>query len=96
VPKGTFAWVFSEFWISDMETAIISVTRRLVEVSLLSGDLETLLWALRPGLEGARCDFGLWDLYLTMARRSGTVALARARQEAEAALGSDAAGLINL
>ena len=50
VPSGTYAWVFSEFLVSDMEVAIASVVTRVVGALVEAGDLERALGAVRQGL----------------------------------------------
>jgi hypothetical protein len=90
VPSGTYAWVFAEFLVSEMEVAIASVTTRTVEELVGAGDLQRALEALRQGLRAVTSDYGLWELYLSIAAKVGTAALDRARREARAALGDDA------
>jgi hypothetical protein len=90
VPSGTYTWAFSEFLVSEMEVAIASVTTRVVDELVESSDLERALSAVRQGLRAVAGDFGLWELYLSMATQAGPAALSRARSEARAALGDDA------
>jgi hypothetical protein len=90
VPSGTYAWVFSEFLVSDMEVAIVSVLTRTVEQLVQAGDLERALTAVRLGLRAVSGDYALWELYLSIAAQAGSAALSRARSEARAALGDDA------
>jgi hypothetical protein len=90
VPSGTYAWVFSEFLVSDMEVAIASVVTRAVGALLEAGDLEGALGAVRQGLRAVTGDYGLWELYLSIAAQLSPGALSRARSEARAALGDDA------
>ena len=90
VPSGTYAWVFSEFLVSDMEVAIASVVTRAVGQLVQAGDLERALGAVRQGLRAVTGDYGLWELYLSLAAQAGPAALTRARSEARAALGDDA------
>ena len=96
VPRGTYAWVFSEFLVSDMEVAIASVVTRAVGTLVKADDLERALGAVRQGLRAVTGDYGLWELYLSIAAQVSPAALSRARSEARAALGEDApAGLIH-
>jgi hypothetical protein len=90
VPSGTYAWVFSEFLVSDMEVAVASVVTRAVEQLVRVGDLERALGALRQGLRAVSGEYGLWELYLSVAEQASPAALTRARSEARAALGDDA------
>jgi len=90
VPSGTYAWVFSEFLVSDMEVAIASVVTRAVEQLVQADDLERALGAVRQGLRAVTGDYGLWELYLSLAAQASPAALTRARSEARAALGDDA------
>ena len=90
VASGTYAWVFSEFLVSDMEVAIASVVTRAVGQLVQAGDLERALGAVRQGLRAVTGDYGLWELYLSMAAQASPAALTRARSEARAALGDDA------
>jgi hypothetical protein len=89
VPANSFGWVFSELLVSQMEVAISEVARRL------AADPEALdtTWAIQQGLRAVPTDFGLWELRLSTAEIQGGGELARARREAEAALGGDAADL---
>ena len=91
VPRGTYAWVFSEFLVSDMEVAIASVVTRTVDTLVKVNDLERALDAVRQGLRAVTGDYGLWELYLSIASQVSPAALGRARSEARAALGEDAA-----
>ena len=90
VPRGTYAWVFSEFLVSDMEVAIASVVTRTVDTLVKVNDLERALHAVRQGLRAVTGDYGLWELYLSIASRVSPAAFGRARSEARAALGEDA------
>jgi len=90
VPSGTYAWVFSEFLISDMEVAVASVVTRAVGELVEAGDVERALGAVRQGLRAVTGDYGLWELYLSIAAQVSPGALSRARSEAQAALGDDA------
>lgn len=90
VPSGTYAWVFSEFLLSDMEVSIASVVTRAVGQLVQAGDLERALGAVHQGLRAVTGDYGLWELYLSLAAQASPAALTRARSEARAALGDDA------
>ena len=90
VASGTYAWVFSEFLVSDMEVAIASVVTRAVDELIQAGDPERALGAVRQGLRAVTGDYGLWELYLSIAAQVSPGALSRARSEAQAALGDDA------
>ena len=90
VPSGTYAWVFSEFLVSNMEVAVASVVTRAVEQLVQADDLERALSAVRQGLRAVTGDYGLWELYLSLASQASPAALTRARSEARAALGDDA------
>jgi hypothetical protein len=90
VRRRTYVWVFSEFLVSDMEVTIASVTTRAVGQFVEAGDLERALTALRQGLKAVSGDYGLWELYLSVAGQVSPAVLNRARTEAKAALGDDA------
>jgi hypothetical protein len=90
VPSGTYAWVFSEFLVSQIEVAIASVTTRVVSRLVNRGDHEQALEPMRQGLRAVSGDYGLWELYLSIAAQVSPNALNRARHEARAALGDDA------
>jgi len=90
VPSGTYAWAFSEFLVSEMEVAVASLVTRVVDQLVQSSDLERALSAVRQGLRAVAGEYGLWELYISMAAQSGPAALSRARSEARAALGDDA------
>jgi hypothetical protein len=90
LPSGSYAWVFSEFLVSEMEVAIASVTTRAVGQLVDARDLKRALDALRQGLRAVTGDYGLWELYLSVAAQTSTAAVYRARREARAALGDDA------
>lgn len=93
VPEGPFAWVDAELVLSSIETAVADAARRFAEMSKAAGDTERAAWAVRQGLLCSPYDFGLWGLHLSLAALRGQGALARARKEAEAALGVDARSL---
>jgi hypothetical protein len=88
VPSGTYAWAFSEFFVSEMEVAVASLVTRFVDQLHKVGDLERALSAVRQGLRAVAGDYGLWELYLSMAAQAGPAVLSRARSEARAALGA--------
>jgi hypothetical protein len=96
VVSGTYVWVFTEFLISDMEFAIAEVAVRAADAALEAGELDRAVWALRQGLSGAGSDIGLWKRYLEVSRDVSNAAVTRARQEALAALGSDAETMLSL
>lgn len=95
VPAGTYQWAFAELLVSDMEAAVADAARRLTEAALTADDVGLATWATRQGLAGATGDFGLWQLHLDLAAREGSRALERARREALAALGPDAAEVLD-
>jgi len=95
VPAGTFAWVYAELLVSDMEAAIAGAARRLADGAVATGDLDTAAWATRQGLVGVPADLGLWQLHLTVAGRQGPSFVERARRDADAALGADAGDLLD-
>jgi hypothetical protein len=90
VPSGSYAWVFSEFLVSEMEVVIASVTTGAVGELVEAGDLERALGAVRQGLRAVTGDYGLWELYLSIVAQVSPGALSRARNEAQASLGDDA------
>lgn len=93
-PAGTFAWVYAELLVSDMEVAIVGAARRLGEKSMAAEETDQAEWATRQGLVGAPMNFSLWRLHLAAASRRGRAVLDRARREAVAALGIDADQLL--
>jgi hypothetical protein len=92
VPAGGFGWVFSEFWISDIELGVAAAAKEAAVVLEEQDDLRRATWALRQGLLASPSDFGLWERYLSVARQSGPRDFERAEREAVAALGDDAPG----
>jgi hypothetical protein len=90
VAADTYAWVFTEFWISDIEVAMVTQSKQAALLCREAGRSDDALWALRQGLLAARSDFTLWDTYLAIASDVGDSALLRAQREARAALGDDA------
>lgn len=82
--------MFSEFLVSEMEVAVASLVTRVVDQLVTVGDLERAQSAVRQGLRAVAGDYGLWELYLSMAAQAGPAALSRARSEVRAALGDDA------
>ena len=96
VPSNSFGWIYSELLVSEIEVAVVDVNRRLVEAHSAKGDLAHASWAVRRGLLAVPTDFGLWELCLTVAALQGRDELARARRDAEAALGEDATDLAPL
>ena len=89
VPSGTYGWVFSELWISQMETAIASVALSLGNECLDSGLANKAERAVRQGLLAAPFDLSLWRLRLRVASAIGPTELARAKADATAALDPD-------
>jgi hypothetical protein len=94
VASGTYAWVFAELWVSDMEIQIGQLALQVAGLSLERGDHETAVRALRQGLLGAPSDLALWKSYLSVAGALSPGRLERAEAEARAALGLDAAELL--
>jgi hypothetical protein len=90
VPAGTYEWVFSELWISEIETTIVSVARRLALECLEAGLREKAEHCVRQGLLGVPQDLSLWELRLRIAAQYSDGALERAKGEAAAAVGPDA------
>jgi hypothetical protein len=76
--------------VSEIEVAVASVATRAIDELVQAGDLERALGAVRQGLRAVVGDYGLWELYLSMAAQASPSALSRARSEARAALGDDA------
>jgi DNA-binding SARP family transcriptional activator len=89
VSSGTYGWVFSEFWISQIEATIASVAFAVATECLESRLLEQTLRALHQGLLAAPCDVSLWELRIRVAAAIGPTELARARSEAAASLDAD-------
>lgn len=90
VPEGTFRWVDAELVVSEIDTAVANAALRLAEVKRSMGDTERASWAVRQGLSCSPYNISLWRFHLSLAEGRGPGALARARKEAEAALGADA------
>lgn len=90
VPKGSYVWVFSELLISDIDRILSPHTRDVAQLCWEGGRRQDAIWALRQGLLAARHDFGLWEIYLSLASELGRSTLEHARREARAALGDDA------
>jgi hypothetical protein len=89
VPAGTYGWVFSELWISQIETAIGSVVLDLGTECLELGLLEKAQRAVHQGLLAVPYNLTLWGLRLRLAAASGPKELSRAKAEAAATLDSD-------
>ena len=89
VPSGTYGWVFSELWISQIETAIASVALSVGTECLDSGLLEKADRAVHQGLLAVPYDLSLWGLRLRVAAAMGPTELSRAKAEAAAALDPD-------
>ena len=72
VASGTFMWAWSaEMLASTMEVAIVAAARRLVNLSLASGDQRTAMWATMRGLIASPYDNQLWRDHLVGARWEG-------------------------
>jgi DNA-binding SARP family transcriptional activator len=89
VPAGTYGWVFSELWISQIETAIALVARSVGAECLESGLLDLAQRAVNQGLLAAPYDLSLWELKLRIAAALGPTPLARAKADAAASLDPD-------
>jgi hypothetical protein len=89
VPAGTYGWVFSELWISQMETAIASAALSVGTECLESGLLEKAQRAVHQGLLAVPYDLSLWGLRLRVAEAIGPTELSRAKAEAAATLDAD-------
>jgi hypothetical protein len=90
VATDTYTWVFSEFWISDLEVAVISQAKETARLCREARRSEDALWALRQGLIVARSDLTLWDMYMSFAAEVGETAHRTAQKMARSALGEDA------
>ena len=95
VSPTSFGWVFSELLVSEIEVGIVDVTRRLAGILSFNDDLSGALWAVRQGLLAVPSDYGLWELRIAIAGHQGRDELARARRDAEAALGEDGVDLFD-
>jgi hypothetical protein len=89
IPPGTYGWVFSELWISQIETAIATVTLAVGTECLETDLLDEADRAVRQGLLAVPYDLGLWELRLQVAAAIGPSELARAKAEAAVTLDSD-------
>ena len=89
MPSGTYGWVFSELWISQIETMIASVALSVGTECLESGLLEKAHRAVHQGLLAVPYDVALWRLRLQVATAVGPTALTRAKTDAAAALDVD-------
>ena len=87
VPEGSFRWVDAELLVSVIDAAVADVTQRACSAFRDAGDTERASWSVRQGLVCSPYDVSLWRLHLSLAEVRGPAALARARREAEAALG---------
>jgi len=94
VPAGTYGWVFSELWISQIETAIASVAASVGARCLESGLLEEAQRSVGQGLLAVPYDLSLWGLRLRVAAVIGPTALARAKAEASAAFDADSLSVL--
>jgi hypothetical protein len=90
VAADAYTWVFSEFWISDVEVAVINRAKEAAQLCRETGRNEDALWALRQGLLVARSDYTLWDMYLSFASEVGDSTFRAAQKMARSALGDDA------
>jgi hypothetical protein len=88
VPSGTYDWVFSEFWISQIETAVISVACELGSDCLEQRLLDKADRAVRHGLLAVPHDQSLWHLRLQIAAERGPTFLKAVTAEAAATLES--------
>ena len=82
VPSGTYGWVFSELWISQIESAIVALATELGRECLYRGLIAKAEQAVRQGLLAVPYDRALWKLRLEIAARQGSTAFIRAREEA--------------
>jgi hypothetical protein len=89
VPAGGYGWLFSELWISRIETTIVASARDFALECLEAGLNEQAEHCVRQGLVGVPHDISLWELRLQIAAASGGAILDTAKQEAAAALGPD-------
>ena len=87
VPEGSFRWVDAELLVSVIDAAVADVARRACSAFRTAGDTARASWSVRQGLCCSPYDVSLWRLHLSLAEVRGPAALARARREAEAALG---------
>lgn len=90
VGSDGYGWVFTEFWISDIEVTVVAQAKEAARLCREARRLDNALLALRQGLLAVRSDFTLWNSYLAFASEAGGAALRRAQREARAALGDDA------
>lgn len=86
-PPGSFGWVYSELLVSEMESAIAGVARRLAVLCLDGDDAASAAAAVRRGLLAVPFDLDLWRLHVSLAGDRGHGELERAQLEAKAALG---------
>jgi type IV secretion system protein VirD4 len=89
VSADSYLWVFTEFWISDIEVAVVAQAKEAARLCRQARRSDDALLALRQGLLAVRSDFTLWDMYLAFASEAGEAAHRRAQLEARAALGDD-------
>jgi hypothetical protein len=90
VEPGTFGWASTELLISEMEVAISTAARRVADARIGSGDYALASAAATRGLVAVPFDFALWAGLLRAANGLGPDAVARARRDATAVLGTDA------
>lgn len=89
VPSGTYGWVFSELWISQIETTIASIALSVGTECLKSGLLEKAQRAVLQGLLAVPYDLTLWGLRLRVSGAIGPSEFARAKADAAATLDAD-------
>ena len=89
VPSGSYGWVFSELWISQIETTIATVALSVATECLKSDLLGKADRAVRQSLLAVPYDLTLWELRLRVAAAIGPSELARAKAEAVATLDDD-------
>jgi hypothetical protein len=90
VSADGYAWVFTGYWISDLEVSVVRRAKEAARMCRDVGRVDDELWSLRQGLLAVPSDFTLWDMYLAFASEISDSAHRRAQQEARAALGADA------
>ena len=74
VPAGTYGWVFSELWISQIESAIVALATEMGHECLYQCLVPKAEKAVRQGLLAVPYDRGLWKLRLEIAARQGATA----------------------
>lgn len=89
VPAGTYGWVFSELWISQIETTIVSTVQRFTNELVEADLIDKADHCVRQGLLAVPQDLSLWELRLKVAKEFGPGTLDRAKEEASAVLGPE-------